>query len=335
MAHKTSFKIFGTGHYLPNNLVYSTDLDAKLGLTPGVIERKSGVSRRCFVSENENAAEMGAKAATLAVQEAGLTLSDIDCIVACSATMDQGLPCNAALLHEALGLGHSGIPALDVNASCLGFVAAIDMLRWQLAHERYKRVLLVASDIASCGLNWENLESSAIFADGAAAAVVGPAGDNSTSGILASKLATWSSGAHVCEIPAGGSRYHPSRIPQGGFEPLTKFHMNGKKVFRLAAEHFDEFLAVLLDEAGVTMSDIDLIVPHQASQLGLQHMVKRLNISPSLVVNIFSEYGNQVAASLPTALDVAVQSKRIKRGQTVLLIGTGAGLSIGGVVMEY
>ena len=111
--------------------------------------------------------------------------------------------------------------------------------------------------------------------------------------------------------------------------------MNGKKVFRLAAEHFDEFLAVLLDEAGVTMSDIDLIVPHQASQLGLQHMVKRLNISPSLVVNIFSEYGNQVAASLPTALDVAVQSKRIKRGQTVLLIGTGAGLSIGGVVMEY
>src|SRR5690606_15922263 len=123
-----------------------------------------------------------------------LNLNDIDCLVATSATMDQGMPSNAALIHKELGLNDRAIPAFDINASCLGFLAALDSLSWMIAAGAYKRVLVVAADLASCGLNWSHLESSAIFGDGAAAAVITQSENGPQ--ILASALNTYSEGVH-------------------------------------------------------------------------------------------------------------------------------------------
>ena len=329
---KRAVKILGTGHVLPGRVVPSTELDNQLGLPSGKLESVGGVHQRYFVQSGENAAQLAAAAGRKALEAAGLTLADIDCLVATSATMDQGMPSNAALVHKELGLSQRAIPAFDINASCLGFLAALDSLSWMVTAGAYKRVLLVAADLASCGLNWNHLESSAIFGDGAAAAVISQ--DNSGSSILASALNTYSEGAHYCEIPAGGSRYHPSRIDQE-FAPLTKFHMDGKKVFKLASQHMPDFIDKLLHVAGKSLGEIDWFVPHQASQLALHHLTKRLAVNPDKVVNIFANHGNQVAASLPTALDIAIRDGRIQRGQTLMLVGTGAGLSIGGVVLEY
>ena len=328
----TPVAILGTGHYVPPQIITSAALDAELGYPTGHIEAMSGVVARHVTGRDENAAQMAAKAAQKALAAAGLTLHDIDCLVAASATMDQGMPCNAALVHEALGLQGTGIPAFDINASCLGFLAALDNVRFSIAAGRYKRVLIVASDVASCGLNWQRLEESAIFGDGAAAAVLGPAANESS--ILACHLHTYSEGVHYCEIPAGGSRYHPTRIDQE-FSPLTKFKMDGKAVFRLSANLFEGFLAKLLDDAECSLEDIDWIIPHQASQLGLHHMAKRLAIPDHKIVNIFAHYGNQVSASLPTVLDVALRTRSITRGAKLLLLGTGAGLSLGGAVLVY
>lgn len=328
----TPVAVLGTGHYVPPHIVTSAALDAELGHPEGHIEAMSGVVARHVTGKDENAAQMAAKAAAQALVAAGLTIHDIDCLVAASATMDQGMPCNAALVHEALGLQGSGIPAFDINASCLGFLAALDTLRFAIAAGRYQKVLVVASDVASCGLNWQRLEESAIFGDGAAAAILAPA--SGESGILACHLHTYSEGVHYCEIPAGGSRYHPTRIDQP-FAPLTKFKMDGKGVFRLSANLFESFLAKLLDDAECTLDDMDWIIPHQASQLGLHHMAKRLAIPDHKIVNIFAHYGNQVSASLPTALDVAVRTRGIARGSKLLLLGTGAGLSLGGAVLRY
>lgn len=323
--------VMGTGHALPAHRLDSAAIDARLGLRAGAVERLSGVRQRPVAARGDTAAGLGAAAALRALDAAGLRLDDIDCLVAASGTMDQGLPSNAALIHRELGL--EGVPGFDVNASCLGFIAALDTLSWALAAGRYQCVLVVASDIASCGLDWSHLEASAIFGDGAAAAVIGPSVPGQGR-ILAADLFTVSEGAHLCQIPGGGSRHHPVRIDQP-FEPLTRFQMDGKGVFRLATRHLPSFLERLLDAAGVGLCDIDWVVPHQASLLAMEHMTRRLGFAPDQVVNIFANHGNQVAASLPTALDVAVRDGRIRRGQRLLLLGTGAGLSIGGLVMEF
>ncbi|RYY73853.1 MAG: 3-oxoacyl-ACP synthase [Gammaproteobacteria bacterium] len=327
-------RILGTGHVLPKHCVLSSEIDDRQGFPAGKTEKIGGVYKRYFAAPDETAAGLAAAAAHRALSAAGLTLNDIDCLVATSATMDQGMPSNAALVHAELGLSERGIPAFDINASCLGFLAALDSLTWMLTAGGYKRILLVAADLASCGLNWSDMESSSIFGDGAAAAILSKSDDAAGSKIFATSLKTYSEGVHYCEIPAGGSRYHPTRITQD-FSPLTKFHMDGKKVFRLASQIMPDFMSQLLQAAGKSLADINWFVPHQASQLAIHHLTRRLNVAPEKVIDIFANHGNQVAASLPTALDIGIRDGRIKRGQIVLLIGTGAGLSMGGVVMEY
>lgn len=330
--------IRATAHHLPSLQLSSAALDQQLGLAAGRVEAASGVRQRYVAAPQESAAQLAAEAGRLALAKAGVSLDEVDCLVAVSATMDQAMPSNAALVHAELGLSARGVPAFDINASCLGFLAALDNLSWPLAAGRYRCLLLVAADLASCGLDWSQLESSAIFGDGAAAAVLSPSPAEMNPAqqprLLASRLRTYSEGVHWCEIPAGGSRFHPRRIDQA-FTPLTHFRMDGKKVFRLASRYLPDFVSELLAEAGLVLEDIDWIVPHQASHLALAHLSQRLGFAPERVINIFADYGNQVAASLPTALDLAIADGRIQRGQTLLLLGTGAGLSLGGAVVIY
>lgn len=330
---KRTLALLGSGHALPQRRLTSAELDLSLGLPASTIERAGGVRTRAFAAAEESAASLAALAAQRALDAAGLSTAQLDCIVAASGTMDQGMPCNAALIHRELGLASSGIPAFDINASCLGFIAALDQLSWPLAAGRYQRVLLVCADIASCGLDWQHLESASIFGDGAAAVVLGPAGSGQDMRVLASKLRTYSEGAALCQIPAGGSRYHPSRIDEA-FLPLTHFAMQGKAVYRLASTHLPGFLNELLAEAELSREQIDWVIPHQASRLAIEHLSRRLDFAPEKVVDIFAEHGNQVAASLPTALDIARRDGRIRSGQRLLLLGTGAGLSLGGMLLE-
>lgn len=328
------FCILGTGHALPALEVPSEELDRRLRRAPGSIERASGVRKRYFAARDDTAAKLAARAARDAIEAAGIGLSDIDCLVAASGTPDQALPCNAALIHHELRLSRYRVPAFDVNASCMSFIAALETLSWPIAAGEYRRVLVASADIASCALDWDHLEASAIFGDGAAAAVVGRPGCGAGSRLLATSLCTLSEGVDLCEIPAGGSRNHPSRA-DCPFERLSLFRMDGKGVYKLAAEHMPSFVESLLSKAGVTKSEIDWVVPHQASHLALKHLVRRLGFRPQRVVDIFADHGNQVGASLPTALDCAIRDGRIRRGQRVMLLGTGAGLSIGGMVLEY
>ncbi|QZI70821.1 beta-ketoacyl-ACP synthase 3 [Pseudomonas protegens] len=322
--------ILGTGHALPQRVVSSAELDRQLGLETGSVARISGVQQRHVADPADTAASLGARAARQALHAAGLELGQLDLIVCASGTQDQGMPCNAALLQRELGLGQSGIPAMDINASCLGFIAALDTLSWPIQAGHYRRVLLVCADIASCGLDWQQVEVCGIFGDGAAAVVLGHGGQK----LLASRLKTYAEGAALCQIPAGGSRFHPRRIAVP-FEPLTSFAMQGKGVFRLAAKHLPDLMDDLLLQAGLSLGQIDWVIPHQASQQAMQHAAKRLSLGPDKVIDIFAQHGNQVAASLPTALDIAVRDGRIQRGHTLMLIGTGAGLSLGGMILEF
>jgi len=326
--------ILGTGHALPMRRVTSLELDQKTGRRPGSVERIGGVRQRYFAEATETAATLGAEAVRYAMDAACLRFEEIDCLVAASGTMDQGMPSNAALIHRELGKQARDIPAFDINASCLGFITALETLSWPIIAGHYRRVVIVSSDIASCGLDWSKLEASAIFGDGAAAAVIGLPGAQQTSRILASGMRVLSQGADLCRIQGGGSRYHPNRTDKP-FSPLTLFTMNGKGVFKLVATHLPSFLNELLAKAGLDRDAIDWVVPHQASDLALQHIIKRLGFKKERMIDIFAEHGNQVAASLPTALDCAIRSGKIKRGQRLLLLGTGAGVTMGAMVIEY
>ncbi len=325
-----AIRLLGTGVALPAEELTSEELDRRLGLSPGTVFKKTGVRRR-FV-ETRSAAALGAEAAHQALEAAGLALSDLDCLIAAYGTPDQAMPCNAALLHRELGM--SNTPAFDIGASCLSFLVALDTAACLIDAGRYARILIVSSDIASCGLDWGKLEASGIFGDGAAAAVVGPAAPGDRSALLASSFATLSEGAHTCEIPGGGSRHHPGRI-EGPYLPLTLFRMDGKAVFRLAAENLPGFLDALLAAAGLSLAEIPIVVPHQASLHALQYLRRRFGFRPEQVIDIFAERGNQVGASLPSALHEAIRSGRLRRGDPALLIGTGAGVQLGGLVIRY
>jgi 3-oxoacyl-[acyl-carrier-protein] synthase-3 len=323
-------RILGSGAALPAEIVTSLELDRQLGLPAGTVEKKTGVRQR-HVETRRSAAALGAEAARAAMAAAGLSFSDLDCLVMASGTPDQAMPCNAALLHHELGLER--LPAFDLGASCLGFLVALDTIATLIAAGHHQRVLVVASDIASCGLDWRQLEASGIFGDGAAAFVLGPA-EGSASALLAARFETHSQGVHWCEIPGGGSRHHPSRITEP-FAPLALFRMDGKAVFRLAAEKLPGFVTGLLADSGKALAEIDLWVPHQASAHALQFVRKKFAIGREKMVDIFAEHGNQVAASLPTALHQAIESGRLRRGEHALLLGTGAGVGLGGAVLCY
>lgn len=318
---------------LPAQRVTAEELDQRLGLRAGSTFRQTGVQRR-FLSSTETAAQLAARACEAALTAAGLRWEDIDCIVAASATMDQALPYNAALIHAELGLTQQRTSTFDIGASCMSFLTGLDVMSYLVEAERYRYVMLVSADIATFGLDWSRLKECGIFGDGAAAVVIRKPVAGETGELLSASTVTLSEGVTNCRIPAGGSRFHPRRIQQS-IDPLSLFHMDGKSVFRLVASELPRFTQQLLDAAKTTLSNITAVIPHQASQLALNHLAKRLDIPAHKLIDIFSQYGNQVAASLPTALHLALSERRVQRGEQIMLIGTGAGLTMGGMILTY
>lgn len=318
---------------LPAQQTSSSDLDALLGLPAGASFKQTGVRRR-FLSKTETAAELAARACNAALADAGLLWDDIDCLVSTSATMDQALPYNAALIHAELKLSARRTATFDIGASCMSFLTGLDTMSYLVECGRYRNVMLVAADIATFGVDWTRLKECGIFGDGAAAVVIRRSHATESSRILTSRTVTISEGVEHCKIPAGGSRFHPRRLASP-IEPLSFFRMEGKSVFRLIAEELPRFAADLLQVANLAMDQIVKVVPHQASQLALDHLAKRLRIPAEKLVDIFKDYGNQVGASLPTALHVGLSGKEVQRGDPLLLIGTGAGLTMGGMVLIY
>jgi len=325
--------ITGTGSYLPDTRIPSTVFDQRFGRATGWSEKRYGIRSRA-VAVNEQSSEMATSAAIDALQSAGLDPEDLDLIVSASSLMEQPIPTMAVQIQNQLGLCDVGTPVLDINATCLGFVSALDTISYAIAAGRYGHVLIVCSELPSRGLNWDDPEASIIFGDGAAAAVVSRSPSQKEARIIASSVRTFSDGAPSCQFRAGGTRINPHEDIDA-FLKGAKFELDGKSAFKVVAKHIDGFVQSLLDDAGLCINDIDVVIPHQASALALHHLRSRLGIAEDRMIDIFSNHGNQVSASIPTALHRGVMDGRISRGDTALLIGTSAGISIGGMVLEY
>jgi 3-oxoacyl-[acyl-carrier-protein] synthase-3 len=325
-------KILGTGIHLPKCVVTDAEIDQRANLAPGWTRKHSGVLQRHFVTD-ETAAGMGAGAVNDALANAGLTLNDVDCLVCTSGTMAQPIPCTAALICEELKPRHN-LPAFDINATCLSFLTGLDTMSYLVTSGRYRCVVLVATEIASFGLNWQDAETCSIFGDGAAAVVIRASEQTESSRILAARMETFPRGAHLAEIRGGGSRLHAKHFPANNRADYL-FHMEGKGIFKIAAETLPAFVERLLADAGLGWPDFQIVIPHQASLMALHLTQRRLGI-PEEKFFIFAErVGNTIAASLPMGLHLAVQNGRLRRGDKTLLLGTSAGFSVGGLILEY
>ncbi|MDO3410043.1 beta-ketoacyl-ACP synthase III [Saccharibacillus sp. CPCC 101409] len=326
-------KITGTGKYVPGAGIPDSEIDRRLGIEPGWVMRKTSVANRHFAGE-ETAAQMGAFAVRDALEAAGLSFSDIDCLVCASGTMQQPIPCTASLIQEALGEQDSGVPCFDINSTCLSFVTALDTMSYPVDAGRYRRILIVSTEIASKGLDWSNKESAALFGDGAAAAVVERSAEGEPSRILHAAMTTHSEGAHHSEIRGGGSGIPASLYSEENAADYL-FSMDGEAIFRQASRLLPEFMRKLLSGAGLSMSDFKLVVPHQGSVMAMKLLRRKLGISEEQMLFIAPHYGNVIASSIPLGLDMAVREGRLARGDNVLLVGTSAGLSLGGVALVY
>ncbi len=320
-------KIISTGIALPPDKIEAVDLDKKLNKPNGYSLKRSGILYRYHADTQLQQADLAANAISDALTRCNIDGESIDLLISACALPVQALPYTAAHILKASSLPQT-ITCFDVNASCVSFISALQVAAGLLNTGIYKRIAIVSADLASRGLDWQDEESSLIFGDGAACAIV-EQGDGK-SGILSCLLETHTNGIDLCEIRGGGSRRN---IKTGIEEHDFLFHMQGKPLFKLASSLIEPYLTRLLNQAGLTLSDIATVIPHQASHLSLEHMRKRLNISSEGLIDIYRFRGNQVSASIPSALHEAVITQRFNPGKPAMLIGTAAGLTLGGMIL--
>jgi 3-oxoacyl-[acyl-carrier-protein] synthase III len=323
-------RISGTGRALPQRCLATAEIEADLGLALGHLERASGVSRR-YVCTTETQITLAIAACEAALQDAGMTASQIGTVISGSAVPYQPIPATAPLVMRGLGMADGSAAAFDVNSTCLSFLTAFEVAARQIAAGAVAHALVVSSEVASRALPWDrDPETAALFGDGAAAAVLSSSGGEAQ--VVATLLRTYPSAYEACSIGSGGTRFDFGR-DAAEFTAHSQFAMDGKALFRLTALHFRPFVGQLLDRAGWRKDDVDLVVPHQASPAALAHMVRQCGFSDSQVINVAADYGNQIAASIPFALDLARRGGRIRAGAKVMLLGTSAGVSFGGMAL--
>ncbi len=327
-------RIVATGSYVPRRVVPSSEIDHRLGKKTGWTERVFRIAKRHYADENETSSFMAAAAAMQALERANLSAHDVDAVIAACGVGEQPIPATAVLVQHRLGLATTDIAAFDINATCLSFVAALDMVADAITVGRYKRVLIVSADIASCGLDWSNPEAAAIFGDGAAAAIVEAASEADGPRILASAMNTYSAFKDSCRLEAGGTSINATRGTDR-FDDATTFKMDGHEAMACVAANLPRFVVNLCQRAGTTVDGLDLAILHQASARSLSAVQQLVGFDAEKFFLIFRDFGNQIAASIPHALDHAIASGRLKRGQKVMLLGSSAGISLGGMILEY
>jgi 3-oxoacyl-[acyl-carrier-protein] synthase-3 len=305
-------------------------MDARLGLEAGTVARLTGVEERSFCGPSDDQITMAKAAADQAMAAAGVMASDIDLVISAAAVPYQPIPATAPRIMAALRIEDGAAFGFDINSTCLGFLNALETCDGLLASGRYARALVVSSEVASRALPWETKpEIAGLFGDGAAAAVLEP-GDPGQ--LAATAFETHPSLYDACGIGAGGTRIDYHATPQD-FAAHAFFDMEGRDLFRVSAKHFGRFVDGLLARAGWTKQDVDCVVPHQASPAALDHMIRQTGFDAARVIDITRSYGNQIAASIPTALHVADREGRLVAGAKVLALGTSAGVSFGGAAL--
>lgn len=326
-----SIIIAGTGSYVPEKVLSNDDLAKFLETSDEWIFERSGIRRRHIARKDETTSDMALAAARNALDNAKISASEIDLVVLTTANPDMMFPSTACLLQAKLGI-RNNIPCFDLAAACSGFVYGVEAATRMMQSGLYKNALVVSSEKMSTIVDWEDRSTCVLFGDGAGAVVLS-ASDEENSGIIGTVLGADGSDTAMLCLPAGGSL-----MPTSAETVAKKLHfvkMDGKEVFKHAVKIMQEKALEVLDLCRVSADQISLLIPHQANTRIIQSVAKRLNIPEEKVYVNIENYANTSSASIPIALDEASRTGRIKKGDYVLFVAFGAGLTWGATLVRF
>jgi 3-oxoacyl-[acyl-carrier-protein] synthase-3 len=330
--------IKGLGYYVPEQVVTNDDLSKIIETSDEWITERTGIKERRFaVKGKDTTTSMGVEAAKVAIERAGIDKDEIDFIIFATLSPDYYFPGPGVLVQRDLGLKTVG--ALDVRNQCSGFVYAISVADQYIRSGMYKNILVIGSELHSQGLDMttRGRSVSVIFGDGAGAAIVSRSGDENRK-ILSTHL--HSEGAHAEELaliaPGMGKRWVTDILKDNDPNDESYLpHMNGQFVFKNAVVRFSEVIKEGLAHNGLTSSDIDMLVPHQANLRIAQFIQSKFGLSDDQVYNNIMHYGNTTAASIPIALTEAWEKGKVNAGDLVVLAAFGSGFTWGSVIMKF
>ena len=330
-------KISGLGFYVPDNVVTNDDLSKIIDTNDEWIQERTGIQeRRHIVRGQDTTTSMGVKASKNAIERSGISNDDIDFIVFATISPDYYFPGPGVALQQELGLKTVG--ALDIRNQCSGFVYALSVADQFIKTGMYKNILVVASEVQSLGLDMttRGRSVSVIFGDGAGAAVLSRSDDDS--GILSTHL--HSEGEHAKELavlaPGMGGRWVTDILAENNPDDESYFpYMNGQFVFKHAVVRFSEVINEGLHANNLQVSDIDMLIPHQANLRISQFIQKKFGLRDDQVFNNIQKYGNTTAASIPIALTEAWEKGKIKKGDTVVLAAFGSGFTWASAIIKW
>ncbi len=319
--------ITGTGMGLPGKIMTNADLEKIVDTSDEWITTRSGIKQRYIAEPGEYTSDLAVKAAWEALEQAGLKPEELDAIIVGTITPDYPFPAAACVVQEKLGAHRAA--AFDLSAGCTGFMYAITVGAQFINTGMYRNILIIGAETLSRILNWEDRTTCVLFGDGAGAVVLQPVSKGK--GILACELGSDGAGVPLLLQTAGGSKYPASAETVSGKQ--HSIYMAGKDVFKFAVKVMGEVAEKAIAKAGLTIDDIDFFIPHQANIRIIDSAAKRLGLDMSKVFVNVDRYGNTSSASIGIALAEAVREGKVKDGDTLVLVGFGAGLTWGACVL--
>lgn len=321
--------IIGTGSCLPERILTNFDLEKIVDTSDEWIRTRTGIRERRIAGEDTAASDLSLRAAERALASAGVSAEELDLIIVATVTPDNLFPATACWVQARLGARRAA--ALDISAGCTGFLYALGVGQQFVASGTYEKVLVIGVDVLSKIINWQDRNTCVLFGDGAGAVLLAPA--PAGEGILSLYLGADGTGGPLLIMPAGGSRL-PASLETVN-RKLHSIQMQGSEVFKFAVRILGEASLAALEKAGLSKEEVDLLIPHQANMRIIEAALKRLGLPPEKVYVNLDRYGNMSSASVPVALDEACREGRLKKGDKVLMVSFGAGLTWGAAVVKW
>jgi 3-oxoacyl-[acyl-carrier-protein] synthase-3 len=326
-------KIAGTGSYVPERVLTNADLEKLVETTDEWIMSRTGIKERRIAAEGEATSDLATKAALRAMEAAGVTAEEIDLIIVGTISPDTFFPSTAC--HVQRNLGAVKAVAFDVSAACAGFLYAMQIARQFINGGTRKTALIIGADKLSGMVNWQDRNTCVLFGDGAGAAILTAKdpSDDDPSGVLSSVMASDGRLTDILSVPGGGSAIPIT--PENADQRLNTIHMQGREVFKAAVKYTLEACEQVIERAGLKAEDIALIIPHQANVRIVDAIRERLGLPPERAFLNLQKYGNTSGAAVAIALDEAVRSGVVKKGDNILLVAFGAGFAWSASVIKW
>jgi 3-oxoacyl-[acyl-carrier-protein] synthase-3 len=318
-------RIEGTGRYLPEKILTNFDLEKIVDTTDEWIRTRTGVERRHAIAPDQTTSDMCVEAAKIAIEDAGIDVTDIDMVIVGTTTPDLIFPNAATLIQHRLGI--PACPCVGMEAACTSFIYALTTADKYIKAGEAGCVLVIGAECITKLIDWTDRNTCVLFGDGAGAVIVKP---SEVPGIIATHLGADGQYKELLYYPVGASK----ELHKAGTDEAS-IMMSGNEVFKVAVKTLGNVATEVLAKAGIDQGELDWLVPHQANIRIIQATAKRLNLPMEKVIVTVQDHGNTSAASVPLAFDVGVRDGRIKRGQLVLMEAFGGGFTWGSVLLRF